>query len=137
MAKDLFHDAVKAALEKEGWAITHDPLFIKALGFNILIDLGAKRLIGASKGDEKIAVEVKSFTGMSGVSQFHVALGQFINYRDALADKEPDRKLFLAIPDDAYTTTFMIPFVQRAVQRYQLTFLVYSSLQEEIVEWHK
>ena len=25
-AKDKFHDAVKHALEKEGWQITHDPL---------------------------------------------------------------------------------------------------------------
>ncbi|WP_205127413.1 element excision factor XisH family protein [Okeania hirsuta] len=25
-AKDIFHDTVKRALEKEGWTITHDPL---------------------------------------------------------------------------------------------------------------
>ncbi len=25
MAKDLFHDTVKRALQKEGWRITHDP----------------------------------------------------------------------------------------------------------------
>jgi hypothetical protein len=25
MAKDLFHDVVRRALEKEGWTITHDP----------------------------------------------------------------------------------------------------------------
>lgn len=64
MAKDLFHDAVKMALEKDGWTITHDPLHIVSLGFNVLIDLGAERLIGASKGDETIAVEVKSFTSI-------------------------------------------------------------------------
>jgi hypothetical protein len=27
--KDLFHDNVRAALEKEGWIITHDPYFIR------------------------------------------------------------------------------------------------------------
>jgi hypothetical protein len=89
MAKDLFHNAVKAALEKDGWTITHDPLHIISFGFNVLIDLGAERLIGASKDGEKIAVEVKSFIRMSGVSQFHTALGHFLNYRDALADKDP------------------------------------------------
>ncbi len=26
--KDRFHDAVRKALEKERWNITHDPLFI-------------------------------------------------------------------------------------------------------------
>jgi hypothetical protein len=66
-----------------------------------------------------------------------LALGQYLNYRDALADEEPDRQLFLAIPDGAYTTTFMVPFVQRALEQYQLMFLVYNSLEEEIVEWHK
>nr|WP_283752496.1 element excision factor XisH family protein [Roseofilum acuticapitatum] len=28
-AKDVFHDTVRIALEKDGWTITHDPLFIK------------------------------------------------------------------------------------------------------------
>ena len=31
-AKDSFHDAVKSALEKEGWNITHDPLYINFAG---------------------------------------------------------------------------------------------------------
>lgn len=26
MAKDIFHDTVKIALQNEGWQITHDPL---------------------------------------------------------------------------------------------------------------
>ncbi len=25
MAKDIFHDIVKTALQKDGWTITHDP----------------------------------------------------------------------------------------------------------------
>ncbi|MFQ5615177.1 MAG: XisH family protein [Anaerolineales bacterium] len=137
MAKDIFHEAVKIALGKDGWTITHDPLYVEALGFNVRIDLGAERLIGAQKNGEKIAVEVKSFTSPSGVSQFHTALGQFLNYHDALADEEPDRQLFLAIPADAYETTFMIPFVERAIHRYQIMFLVYDPGQEVIVSWHK
>ena len=28
MAKDLYHDAVKAALETDGWTITHDPYYL-------------------------------------------------------------------------------------------------------------
>lgn len=27
-SRDIFHDTVKHALIKEGWTITHDPLFI-------------------------------------------------------------------------------------------------------------
>lgn len=137
MAKDVFHEAVKTALQKDGWTITHDPLHIETMGFNVLIDLGAERVIGAEKNGEKIAVEIKSFISASGVSQFHIALGQFLNYRDALVDKQPDRVLFLAIPKDAYETTFTIPFVQRAVERYNLNFLVYDPEEEVIVTWKR
>ena len=44
------------------------------------------------------------------MSDFHLAIGQFINYRTALKLKEPDRKLFLAIPDGAYDTFFQREF---------------------------
>jgi hypothetical protein len=29
MARDLFHNTVKAALQKDGWRITHDPSPLK------------------------------------------------------------------------------------------------------------
>lgn len=56
-AKDKFHDAVKHALEKEGWQITHDPLRIKfGEEDKIQIDLGAEKVLGAEKEGQKIAV---------------------------------------------------------------------------------
>jgi XisH protein len=97
-AKDRFHNIVKIALEKEGWKITHDPLTLKVDAVTDLhIDLGAEMLIGAERENEKIAIEIKSFLGQSAINDFHAAVGQFINYRYALADLEPDRKLYLAI----------------------------------------
>ncbi len=137
MAKDKFHDIVKTALKKDGWTITHDPLHLESLGFSVLIDLGAERLISASKGQEKIAVEVKGFLGESEVSQFHTALGQYLNYRDVLATEQLDYKLFLAIPADAYETTFALPFIQNSIQRYHLSLVVYNPVTEVIVTWHK
>lgn len=137
MAKDIYHDAVKRALERGGWKITHDPLHLVSLGFNVLIDLGAEQLLGATRNGQKIAVEIKSFVTSSGVSQFHMALGQFFNYRDVLTDIDPQRKLYLAIPEDAYETTFMIPFVQRAVQKYEIAYLIYHPFEEVILSWHE
>ncbi|WP_374108410.1 element excision factor XisH family protein [Nostoc sp. XA010] len=43
-AKDIFHDAVKRALEKEGWLITNDPLFLRFGGLDILIYYGKSSL---------------------------------------------------------------------------------------------
>jgi hypothetical protein len=60
-AKDIFHDAVRKGLEKESWVITDDPLRIRSGRVDMQIDLGAERIIAAEKGEEKIAVEIKSF----------------------------------------------------------------------------
>ncbi len=111
-AKDIFHNAVRKALEKEGWVITYDPLFIRSLGIEFYIDLGAEKIIGAEKDGEKIAVEIKSFIATSAISEFHTAVGQFMNYRIALQDQEPDRPLYLAVPKDTYETFFTIQFVR-------------------------
>ncbi|NCC36181.1 MAG: hypothetical protein EOM24_29840 [Chloroflexia bacterium] len=48
-ARDLFHHAVKAALHKEGWQITDDPLVVQFGGVDFYIDLGAEKLIAAEK----------------------------------------------------------------------------------------
>lgn len=135
MAKDKFHNNVREALVKEGWTITNEEWRIDTLGFNVKIDLAAEKIIAATKNGERIAVEVKSFASQSHISQFHMALGQYLNYRDVLENVDPDRKLYLAIPLDAYLTTFQIPFIQRAIERYDLVLLVYEPSEETIVEW--
>ncbi len=43
--RDLFHDVVKTALAKDGWTITHDPLFLRLGGVQMFIDLGAEKVI--------------------------------------------------------------------------------------------
>ena len=48
-AKDFLHDAVRTALEKDGWTITDDPLTFKAEGIRFFIDLAAERIIGAER----------------------------------------------------------------------------------------
>jgi hypothetical protein len=134
-ARDIFHQAVKAALEKAGWTITHDPLPIPYGGIDMYIDLGAERLLAAERDGERIAVEIKSFLGASLVSDFHTALGQFLNYRLILGELEPGRTLYLAVPFDTYNTFFLQAFPQRAVQHHQIKLIVYNAAQEEITLW--
>jgi hypothetical protein len=134
-AKDLFHHAVKHALEKDGWTITHDPFSLTVDDINMAVDLGAEKLIAAVKGTQKIAVEIKSFVGASNITEFHTALGQFLNYRIALEDKEPDRVLYLAVPSDTFKEFFVLPFIQTVIQRYQLRLIVYRPELEVIVTW--
>jgi hypothetical protein len=134
-AKDTFHAQVRAALESEGWSITHDPYHID-LGFvDFYIDLGAEQLIAATKEGQKIAVEIKSFLGASTIKEFHAAIGQFINYRIALEEIEPERQLCLAVPQDVYNRFFKNAFIQTVIQRNQIPLLIFDPLKQEIIRW--
>jgi hypothetical protein len=134
-AKDLFHDAVRRGLEKDNWHITSDPLELEWEEVKVKIDLAAEQLIAAERDRQKIAVEIKSFISTSAISDFHTALGQFLNYRIMLEVNEPDRQLYLAVPLDAYETFFQSRFAQVSIDRYQLKLIVYEPLAEEIVKW--
>jgi hypothetical protein len=136
-AKDIFHDIVKAALQREQWIITHDPLRFKFGDVNFQIDLGAERLIAAERGEEKIAVEIKSFLNPSAITDFYAALGQFLSYRLALLDREPDRILYMAVPLETYQTFFQLDFTQTAIEAYQILLIVYDPNNEGMVEWTK
>jgi XisH protein len=133
--KDRFHGIVRAALEKEGWTITADPYEINIDDVDFEIDLAAETLLAAILGNRKIAVKVKSFLSPSNVSEFHTALGQFLNYRDALAAVEPDRHLYLAVRVPIYESFFQRRFIMAAVQRYKLRLIVYDTQQEVIALW--
>ena len=100
--KDHIHEAVKSSLTKEGWIITHDPLFIEYGQEDMYVDLGAERLLAAERGAEKIAVEIKSFVGTSTLTELHKALGQYQIYLAVLEKIEPERRLFLALSKTAF-----------------------------------
>jgi len=135
MAKDKFHTVVRLALEKEGWQITDDPYEINVEGVDFEIDLAAEQVLAATRNNQKIAVEIKSFISPSNISDFHTALGQFLNYRDALGLTEPERHLYLAVRLPVYESFFQKRFIQSAIQRYQLSLVIYDVSQEEIVKW--
>ncbi len=46
-AKDKFHNIVRLALEKDGWNITNDPLYIDFGQVQMRIDLRAEKLLAA------------------------------------------------------------------------------------------
>ncbi len=133
--KDIYHDAVKQALIREGWIITHDPFHLRYGGFDFFIDLGAKGLFGASKNDRHIAVEVKSFLGPSSLQDFHLAVGQILNYQIVLRQSEPDRKLFLAVPEYIFDSFFSTPFGELAVSSHRVNIIVFDEDKEVIIRW--
>jgi XisH protein len=137
MAKDFYHENVRLALEKDGWLITHDPYSVKVEDVGYEIDFGAEPLIAAEKDTSKIAVEVKSFVGPSTINEFHKAVGQFNDYSVALEIQEPQRILFLAIPEDVWERFFQKRIIQKSLERVGAKILVYNPNANSIVKWIK
>ncbi len=135
MAKDLFHQVVKDALTKDGWDITHDPFPVDYGDVQMQIDLGAERLLAATKEQTIIAVEIKSFVRPSAISEFHTAVGQYLNYRRALRAQEPNRVLYLAVPSQTYDEFFRLRFIEEGIEEYQIQLVVYDVEDRSIVKW--
>lgn len=136
MAKDIFHNTVKIALQKEGWKITHDPYQLRYGVADVYIDLAAEEAIAAEKEGRKIAVEVKSFAGGSTISEFHTALGQFLNYRIAIeVSSEPERMLYLAAPTDTYQMFLRFEPAKTVIERYEIRLIIYNPTREAIDQW--
>jgi hypothetical protein len=135
-ARDIYHNHVKAALEKDGWTITHDPLRVERRKHQKLqIDLGAERLLGAEKGTRKIAVEIKSFVGASELDDLYNAVGQFVIYRNTLKRIEPQRELFLGIRSTVYKSLFADPNDEELRSEENIKLLVFNARTKEIVKW--
>ena len=137
MARDKFHKEVCEAIEKEGWKITDDPLYIKLGKIPIQIDLGAEKIIGAEKEGKKIAIEIKTFGILSFISAFHEAVGQYIVYREALALIKADRELYLAIPYDVFATFGEEILVKTVFENNKFNIVVYKPVNQEIMSWIK
>jgi hypothetical protein len=136
-ARDKYHAQVRRALEKDGWTITKDPYVLQFEGFNYPIDLGAEKLFAAEKGQEKIAVEIKCFLAESIPNEFHTALGQYLDYAIGLEDQEPERVLFLAIPDKIYKKFSKTPFLLKVLDRFKVKVITFDAETETIIQWLK
>ncbi len=134
-ARDSYHDVVKAALIADGWTITHDPLMLHVGKKDHFVDLGSGRLLAADKEGRKIAVEVKSLPGASGVEDLEEALGRFTLYHDVLGENEPDRRLYLAISHKAFEDLFTEPIGQLLLKRERLRLIVFEPEKGVILQW--
>ncbi|MEL6717694.1 MAG: element excision factor XisH family protein [Bacteroidota bacterium] len=139
MARDLIHYIVKRALQKLGWDITDDPLVLLPGEDDVSVDLGAEKLIRASKNKERIAVEVKSFSRPSIIYEFHQALGQYYNYETALmiSEKDSDRQIYAAMPVEVYDALMQSKMAKSSIARLNMHIILVDLETETIVRWIK
>jgi len=134
-AKDIIHDAVRAALQNDGWTITHDPYTIEYEGKHVYADLAAERILAAERQGEQIVVEIKSFLGYSLIQDFKEMLGQYMLYLSLLVQTSPERKLLIAVDSITYENDFQHPMIELALTKNQIPLIVVDIEQEVIVQW--
>ncbi|MGA2701371.1 MAG: XisH family protein [Isosphaeraceae bacterium] len=134
-AKDLFHACVRHALIHDGWTITHDPLRLTWGDKDLYVDLGAERLMAAEKSGQRIAVEIKSFVGDSEVDDLEKAVGQYVLYRAVLAQREPGRELFLAVPELIIRDVFDQSLGELLLKDQSIRVLGFDPQTEVITRW--
>lgn len=139
MAKDIYHDLVRKALENEGWTITDDPYYFP-VGLRkrkVSADLGAEKYIMAERELQKILVEIKSFITSSNINELNHSVGQYDFYSLLLEEKEPDRIPFLAMPKDAYDDLISERIVQKFLERHKVKLIIFDTQNPIIHEWKK
>ena len=135
-ARNIYHDAVVQALTADGWTITHDPLTLSFGGKDLFIDLGAEQVaLAAEREGRRIAVEIQRFLSPSPVRSLQEAVGQYDIYRLVLAETEPERVAYLAVPRRVYEGLLTEQFGQFVVTRLQLKLLVFDEQQRRVIRW--
>ncbi len=135
-AKDIYHEAVKNALIKDGWTITADPYPIEYEDAELYPDLAVEKLISEEQKQRKIIVEIKSFISASPMKDFEMALGQYILYRNLIQLAQDEyQEIYLAIKDEIYATFFQRKSIKAVVKLNKVDLLVIDIEKEEVLQW--
>lgn len=136
--KDTFHQTVINALQKQGWNVAFDPLFVPTEGgVNFFIDLGVTSVIGVEKNGRYVAVEIKSFNETSLLHSFYEILGQYLMYEMALEEQEQSWELYIAITTSGFQKLGNAPIFKRAIQKFRMNFIIFDPLSQTILQWNE
>ena len=75
------------------------------------------------------------FLSPSPVHDLQEAIGQYEIYRAILAETEPDRQLYLAVPRRVHEGLLSERFGQLIVEQVQLRLIVFDHKQEKVIQW--
>lgn len=134
-AKDIYHDTMKKALIKDGWIVTHEQMHLKWGAKDMYVDSGAEKFMAAEKDGRKIGVEVKSFVGHSEMSELQKSVGQYVIYHDVLKQIEPDREIYLAVPEEIYRNLFEEPIGRLLLDNKRFRLIVFDPFKDVILKW--
>jgi hypothetical protein len=134
-ALDIIHEAVRAALLKDGWTITNDPMTLNYKDLTVFADLGAQRAVGAERKGERVVIEIKTLGGPSPVFEFERALGQYLIYRAVLSLAGISDRIYLAVSTAAFNEFFSRESIEMILKIYDVLLVVVDIKTQEIVKW--
>jgi hypothetical protein len=135
-AKDIYHDAIKNALIKDGWRVTADPYPLEYEDIELYPDLAIEKIDSDAKKQRKLIIEIKSFISASLFKDFELALGQYIIYRDLIKFSQSEyQEIYLAIKSTIYDTFFQRKSVQALIHVNSVSVVTIDVDQEEVVQW--
>ncbi len=91
--------------------------------------------IAAEKEGQKIAVEIKSFLGLSELDDLEDALGQYGIYQAILELREPERVLYLAVPNSIREFLLDEKDFRHILRAFRAHLIFYDPQEKEAMEW--
>ncbi|NDJ52044.1 MAG: hypothetical protein GYB68_03045 [Chloroflexi bacterium] len=133
-AQDQHHEIVGRSLEKAGWQVVDEQVYI-SIGDTpetrqrFFIDLHAQSSQGMV-----VLIEIKSLD-RSLIHQLMELLGQYLVYRTALDFLEITLPLYVAVPHSVYLYGLGYGIGELILERYQVPVVTYDPVLEVIIEW--
>jgi hypothetical protein len=125
--EDICQPEVVVALQKDGWTITGQQIYIPKPDLYVFID------IEAAKEDSQAYIEVKCFPDANSTTEFYTAIGQYLVYRQVIATERPGYRLYLAVPEDIFDA--LGETYRDTIRDNRVKIIVVNLEAEFIVQW--
>lgn len=133
-AFDVCHGQVVRALEKDGWRIVIEHEQYRYQRRSIYVDFRAERQKDGSRQNILLA-EVKCFADeKTRTTDFYIAVGQYLVYRELLDKLSVITAIYLVIPSSIYDTVFE-EVARSLIQRHRIKLLIVNLEMEAIDQW--
>ena len=134
-ARDKYHDAVRNALIKDGWTITHDPFHLQWDDKEEYVTTEDERLIAAHKLDQNIAVVIAPCLQPLPDAELERSIDLCAVYRSVLAEQKPDCVLHLALPEEVVKDVFQEPLGRLLIEEGIARIIGFDPVEEKIIQW--
>ncbi len=69
------------------------------------------------------------------MNEFEKAVGQYLIYKHFLDELFPERILYLAVSEDVFEESFVLPSIRAIIGKQEIKLLVFDEKREEIIKW--